>query len=194
MRCMNYKTKTSLKLPFKVTLVVGNGGRGSKVNNHYSSKSQRYAYDFMSLRVKNKGEDLKDFEIFGIDVIAPGAGVISQVIRDCGDMEIGKRDKSVYTGNMVVIDHGNGEWSVLCHFKYNSIKVKERDRVRQGDVFGLCGNTGNSSEPHIHYHLQDNALMLRAKGLPTQFSKIMVDGLVKDNVEPVRYQKVSNIK
>ena len=191
---MIYKTKTFLILPFEGTLIVGNGGRSPKVNNHYSSKSQRYAYDFMSLKFKNKGDKLEDFEVFGVDVIAPAGGIIIQVINGCRDVNIGEKDTFVYPGNMVVIDHENGEWSVLCHFKYNSIRVKVGDRIRQGNTLGFCGNSGNSSEPHIHYHLQDNALMIRAKGLPAQFRKIVVDGVVKENVEPIRFQKVSNIK
>ena len=191
---MNYKTKTSLILPFKGILVVGNGGRNPKVNNHYSSKSQRYAYDFLSLSFKNKGDKLEDFEAFGSEVIAPGNGIISQVINGSIDVSLGERDTFVYPGNMVVINHGNGEWSVLAHFKHNSIRVREGDNVKQGDILGLCGNTGNTSEPHIHYHLQDNPLMIRAKGLPAQFNSILIDGVVKKNIEPVRYQKVSNPK
>jgi murein DD-endopeptidase MepM/ murein hydrolase activator NlpD len=191
---MNYKTKTSLILPFKGTLIVGNGGRSAKINNHYSSRSQRYAYDFMSVYFKNKGDKIEDYDAFGVEVIAPADGVISQVIDGSIDMQLGERDTSVYPGNMIIIDHGNGEWSVLSHFKHNSITVKEGDIVNQGDILGLCGNTGNTSEPHIHYHLQDNALLIRAKGLPAQFHTILVDGLLKERVEPIRYQKVSNPK
>lgn len=164
------------------------------MNNHYSSKSQRYAYDFFSTRVKNKGEALEDYESFGSKVIAPADGIISQVIDGSIDVKIGERDTSVYPGNMVIIDHKNGEWSVLSHFKHNSIRVKEGDRTKQGDILGLCGNTGNTSEPHIHYHLQDNALLIKAKGLPAQFKNILVDGMLKENVEPLRNQKVSNLK
>lgn len=109
------------------------------------------------------------------------------------DVLPGERDRSVGVGNAVIIDHENGEYSLLCHFKYNSLKVKVGDKVRQGDILGLCGNTGNTSQPHIHFNLQDGPLMHTAKALPAQFAKILVNGEVKTNYEPIRGQMVSNI-
>lgn len=194
---MDYKTKTNLILPFKGTWVVGNGGRDPKTNNHLnpdgsSPKSQRFAYDFSSRYVKGEGKNLEDYESFGSEVIAPADGIASQVIDGSVDVPIGEADGFVLTGNMIVIDHKNGEWSVLAHLKYKSIKVKVGDRVKQGDVIGLCGNSGNTSEPHIHYHLQDNALLHRAVGLPAQFARIIVDREEKKSYEPIRGDKVSN--
>ncbi|NIQ73552.1 MAG: peptidoglycan DD-metalloendopeptidase family protein, partial [Candidatus Aminicenantes bacterium] len=75
--------------------------------------------------------------------------------------------------------HQNGECSLLCHFKYQSIKVKVGDKVKQGDLLGLCGNTGNTTQPHIHFNLQDGPLMHKAGPLPAQFTKIIVDGKEK---------------
>ncbi|HLD24999.1 MAG TPA: M23 family metallopeptidase, partial [Patescibacteria group bacterium] len=91
-----------------------------------------------------------------------------------------------------IIDHKNGEYSLLCHFKHQSIQVKAGDTVKQRDVLGLCGNTGNTSEPHIHFSLQDGPFMHRSRALPAQFHKILVDGKWKTNYEPERGQMVSN--
>ncbi len=177
--------------------MVGNGGNDPKTNNHLNPdgsgpKNQRFAYDFISVHVKNKGKNLEDYESFGTEVICPGNGIISQVLDGSIDVLIGEADENVVPGNMVIIGHKNGEWSVLSHFKNNSIRVRVGDKVKQGDVVGLCGNTGNTSEPHVHYHLQDNPLLLRATGLPIQFAKIIVNGVEKTNYEPIRGQKVSN--
>jgi murein DD-endopeptidase MepM/ murein hydrolase activator NlpD len=188
---MEYQTKTSLILPFNDIWVVGNGGRDPEKNNHYSSKSQKFAYDF-SKPHKGEGVDLEDYEAFGSEVIAPGEGTISQVIDGSIDMPIGESDGFVAPGNMLVINHENGEWSVLAHFKYNSISVKNGDRVKQGDLLGLCGNTGRTTEPHIHYHLQDGPLMSQATGLPAQFSNIQIDGVVQKNIELEYGQEVLN--
>ncbi len=188
---MDYKQKTSLILPFKDTWIVTNGGRNPKLNNHHKSRSQKYAYDFIKSH-KGKGKNLEDYEAFGSDVIAPADGVVCQTVNGSIDIEIGESDTFIYPGNMIVIDHGNGEFSMLAHFKYDSIKVKPGDKVKQGDVLGLCGNTGNTSEPHVHFQLQDNASRLKANGLPAPFAKILVDGELKENSEPERDQKVSN--
>ena len=58
-------------------------------------------------------------------------------------------------GNHVVLDLGNGEYALLAHLQRGSVRVEAGDRVRAGDVLGLTGNSGNSSEPHLHFHVQD---------------------------------------
>lgn len=155
-------------------------------------KNQLFAYDF---RKELRGDEkrLEDYEVFDKDVLAPGDGVVCQVIDGSIDIEPGERDRFVAFGNAIIIDHQNGEWSVLCHFKHNSIKVSVNDMIKQGQIIGQCGNTGNTSGPHIHYHLQDRALAHKATGLPAQFRKILVDGEIKEKFEPVRFQRVSNL-
>jgi len=178
--------------------MVSNGGRSPETNNHLRFKegegpqNQIYAYDFRS---ENTGEEktLGDYPAFGIEVIAPADGTVVQVIDGAIDVEIGERDRSVGVGNTVIIDHRNSEYSLICHLKYNSIKVEVGQTIKQGEVVGLCGNTGNTTQPHIHYHLQDGPLMHTANALPAQFAEIMVNGEIKKNYEPVRYEKVSNI-
>lgn len=194
---MGYQTKTDLILPFKGTLLVSNGGRTSETNSHYRSadqgpQNQLYAYDF---RTENTGKEkiLEDHPVFSKEVLAPGDGIVEQIINGALDVMPGERDRSVGVGNAIIIDHQNGEYSLLCHFKHDSIKVKIGDKVKQGDVLGLCGNTGNTSQPHIHFNLQDGPFMHKAKALPAQFKKIIVDGKEKINYEPIRGEQVSNL-
>lgn len=195
---MDYQTKTDLILTFDGTLLVSNGGRTENTNNHLRFKdtggpqNQLFAYDFR-LGHKGDGTKLKDYEVFGRKMITPGNGIVIQIINGSIDVNPGERDRSVGVGNAIIIDHQNGEYSLLCHFKYNSIKVKVGDKVKQGDLLGLCGNTGNTSEPHIHFNLQDGPLMHKAKALPCKFTKILVDGEKKLNAEPIRGQYVSNV-
>jgi murein DD-endopeptidase MepM/ murein hydrolase activator NlpD len=193
----DYKTKTNLTLPFNGVWIIGNGGRDPKINNHLredgaSPINQTFAYDFIKEH-KGGGTKLEDYEAFTQKVIAPGEGIISQVINGSFDNEIGETDLYVIVGNTVVIDHHNGEWSVLAHFKHNSIQVTPGEEVKQGDVLGLCGNTGNTSEPHIHYHLQNHKLISKGEGLPIQFSRIVVDDEIKQVIEVKRSQKVQNV-
>jgi hypothetical protein len=58
-------------------------------------------------------------------------------------------------GNLVVIKHADGEYSLFAHFKQNSIRVKIGDKVAKGQLIGLCGNSGNSSEAHLHFQVQN---------------------------------------
>jgi len=194
---MDYKTKTNLILPFRNTLMVSNGGRNSETNNHFRPASQGpqnqlYAYDFRT-ETTGKEVSLEDYPVFGIEVISPGDGVVAQVVDGSFDCVPGKADRGVGVGNMVIINHQNGEYSLLCHFKHDSICVKVGEHLKQGQLLGLCGNTGNTSQPHIHYNLQDNLPSYEANALPAQFRTILVDGKKKTNYEPVRFQQVSNL-
>lgn len=195
---MDYKTKTNLVLPFNGCWLVSNGGRTPETNNHIrpsdqGPQNQLYAYDFR-LASTGKETKLEEFPVFGKEVLAPGNGTVVQIIDGAIDVLPGERDRSVGVGNTIIIDHHNGEYSLLCHFKHNSIKVHVGDEVTQGMVIGLCGNTGNSQQPHIHYNLQDAPLMQRAKALYAQFSSIKVNGVVKTAYEPLRGDMVENIE
>lgn len=191
---MDYKTKTDLILPFKGGLTVTNGGRTIETNNHIKIEgSGTYAYDFRNGH-SGEGKRLEDYSVFDTEVIAPGEGIISQVINGSIDCMPGEKDRGVGVGNAVIIDHQNGEWSMLCHLRHDSIIVNVGNAVNQGDIIGHCGNTGNTSEPHIHYHLQNNALAHLAEPLLAQFRKITVNGEVKENYEPIRSEIVSNIE
>jgi hypothetical protein len=193
---MDYQTKTSLILPFKGTLMVSNGGRTPETNNHnrpaeQGPQSMLYAYDFR-LQHEETNKRLEEYEVFGKEVLAPANGKIIQVISGAIDVMPGERDRGVGVGNAIITDYGNGEFSLICHLKYNSIKVNVGDTVKQGEIIGLCGNTGNTSEPHIHFHLQDGPFMHKANALPTQFRKIIVNGELKENYEPIRGDMVAN--
>lgn len=192
---MEYKTKTLLILPFAGVWKVTNGGRTTDTNNHAdperSPKSMQYAYDFR-LEHTGSGEELSDYEVFGKEVISPAGGKIIQIINGAIDVLPGERDRGNGVGNMIITDYGNGEFGLLCHLRHNSIKVEVGDEITQGQVVGLCGNTGNTSEPHVHFQLQDGPFMHNSNGLPAQFGKIKVDDELKEDFEPIRSQMVSN--
>ncbi len=194
---MDYKTKTDLILPFRGVWTVTNGGRDPSTNSHIRQpdqgpQSQLYSYDFRNGHIGTGGK-LEDYEVFGKEVLAPGDGEVIQVISGAYDNKPGERDRSVGVGNAIIIDHKNGEYSLLGHFKYNSIEVKVGDILKVGDVIGLCGNTGNTSEPHIHFGLQDGPRLSNENSLFAQFRKIFVDGEVKENYEPIKGNRVANM-
>jgi len=121
---------------------------------------------------------------------APGSGIIVKVKNDFPENKPGDMPKT--SGNHVIIDHENGEFSVLSHFKKGSIIVKEKDNVQIGQFLGLCGNSGHSSEAHLHYHLQNTPVFFRGDGLPAQFQEFLADGKPVKRGEPIWGQKVQN--
>lgn len=170
----NRFTKTIFNLPFKDEWFVVWGGTNSLVNYHYSYDSQRYAYDFVIMNDDRsfEGNPAKNdsYYAFGKEYLAPADGTVVGVENSIEDNEpVGKMNEKQPLGNYVILDHGNGEFSYLAHFKYDSIIVKEGDKVQKGDLLGLVGNSGNSSEPHIHFHVADSPDPLNSKSINIRF-------------------------
>jgi murein DD-endopeptidase MepM/ murein hydrolase activator NlpD len=69
-------------------------------------------------------------------------------------------------GNHVVLDLGNGIYAAYAHLQRGSLCVREGDRVHAGQVLARCGNSGNSSEPHLHFQLMDDPDPDAARGIP----------------------------
>jgi len=192
---MNYKTKTELRMPFNGQWYLADGGRSIGYNQHTVSPDQRFASDFIiqkaGLSYKNNGLNNEDYFCFNKEIIAPGAGIIVNVVDDIKENKPGDMPKNA--GNRIIIDHENGEYSVLAHFKYNSIAVKEGERVTSGQYLGRCGNSGHSSEPHLHYHLQNTPVMFKGEGLPLQFRSFWADSILYDSGEPIGGQYVEHM-
>jgi len=97
-------------------------------------------------------------------------------------------------GNSVIIKTANNEYLFFAHFKQHSIKVLEGQQVTKGQFLGLCGNSGNSSEPHLHFHIQNAEDMTTATGIKCYFDQIIINGQVKKNYSPIQKDKISNDK
>ena len=70
--------------------------------------------------------------------------------------------------------------------------MKQGQKVQQGDLLGLCGNSGNTKEPHLHFHIQNVEDMSIAKGAKAYFEEILVNGELKKDHSPVKFEKVKN--
>lgn len=174
------KLVTSLRLPFDDRWLVTAGGDSRELNHHHDSLSQRFAFDFVAVDKQGrehsgKGMANEDYYAFGRPVLAPADGVVTDVIRGVRDNVPGSMNPFFAPGNAVILRHREGEFSVLAHFQQGSIRVKPGERVRQGQVLGLCGNSGNSSGPHIHFHVQNTPIFQEAAGLRCTFDKLTVN-------------------
>jgi murein DD-endopeptidase MepM/ murein hydrolase activator NlpD len=138
---------------------------------------------------KGDGTRNAQYYCFGQPILAPGAGKAVVVVDGLEDNVPGKMDREHPAGNHVVLDHGNGEFSFLAHFT-KGIQVGEGADVASGAVLGKCGNSGNSSEPHLHYHLQSTPVFREGEGLPAQFLEYVADGKEVARGEPTRGQTI----
>lgn len=194
-----YKTKTKLWLPFEGMWYTAWGGDKAYLNKHVQSLNQRFAFDFLKAEngevLKNeKREENSDFYTFGAKILSPGKGIVIKVVDSIHDNVLGQVNENVPPGNHVVIDHENGEYSFLAHFKNGSLNVKEGDKVKPGDFLGLAGNSGRSDVPHLHYHLQTGKEYNEGEGLPIQFEAYVENGKKVENSSPVRGYLISHIK
>jgi murein DD-endopeptidase MepM/ murein hydrolase activator NlpD len=97
------------------------------------------------------------------------------------------------TGNTVMLKTVNGKYLLFAHFRQFSIAVKKGQQVKRGELLGLCGNSGNSSEPHLHFHIQNTADLFSATGIKCYFERINVDGKIKTDYSPIQGEKISNV-
>ncbi|MEU9185470.1 M23 family metallopeptidase [Streptomyces sp. NPDC048484] len=93
--------------------------------------------------------------------------LIESWIRDTGGA-------SWIVGNHVVLDLGDGVYAMYAHLRRGSLTVRQGDRVRAGQRLGLCGNSGNSTEPHVHFQLMDGPDLDSAHGIPFSWREIGV--------------------
>ncbi|MFF4526808.1 M23 family metallopeptidase [Streptomyces bluensis] len=77
-------------------------------------------------------------------------------------------------GNHVVLDLGDGTYAMYAHVQRGSLAVREGDRVRAGQLLARCGNSGNSTEPHLHFQLMDGPDPDTARGIPFEWHGIGV--------------------
>lgn len=167
-------TQNTYMMPIKEEWYVFWGGANEFVNYHYAYETQRYAYDLVMM---NNGTTYKDsamvndnYYAFNREVTAPADGKVIKVVHHLKDNIPGEINELEPAGNLIIIEHKNNEYSMVAHLKNNSSRVHEGDRVRQGDVIALCGNSGNSSEPHIHFQVMDSPDYMNCKSIRIRFA------------------------
>lgn len=165
----------TVRLPANAALKVGWGGDNTDVNYHAATPDQRWAYDLLVEPYLSGSEKLEDYGCYGIPVVAPAAGTVTKMQDGAPDATPGKISNNITAplGNHIVIQLPSETYLILAHFKPGSIAVQEGQTVEEGQLLGACGNSGNTSEPHIHIHhqRQDPAQFPVgfAEGLPLYF-------------------------
>jgi peptidase M23-like protein len=195
-RYVDFKDTTTLRLPFEGDWFVYEGGRDIYQNANAYRDAERYSLVFTVLKdgrpFSGDGSKNEQFYCYGQPVLAPADGTVAMINDSFADNVPGRSEEIMPAGNRVLIDHGHNEYSLLMHLKQNSIKVKTGAKVKQGEVVGECGNSGNSAAPHFEYRLQDSRGRPLPKSLPAQFVDYVADGTPVASGEPVRGQTVHN--
>jgi len=188
-----YDQSTTFRLPVEGTWTVVNGSPIKEHSHSWFPATQRYAYDFVITDEEGRSRpvetdtSIENYYCYDQPVLAPADGVVVDV-HD-GDPELGRAGgfshpfKRSMTGNAVTIRHAEDEYSCLAHLVPGSIEVEPGDSVTRGEQIGRCGHSGNSSEPHLHFQVQDHPTFEVSAGLPVRFDNVDVDTPGVDVVE-----------
>lgn len=160
---------------------------------------EEFAYDIVALTgngstYRGTGAKLSDYAIFGKPVRAVADGKVVAVLTtevdnvamikrqgEADDAYLGRLQEAQAAllmkgmarvlGNHVVIDHGNGEFSIYAHLKQRSVHVTLGAAVMAGDTIGAVGSSGNSTEPHLHFQICDGSEIATCRPIPASFTQ-----------------------
>jgi peptidase M23-like protein len=153
----------------------------------HAAIAQRFAIDWVRLRDDGKTfhddeKDNKNYLAYGNDALAVADGVVTEVKDGIPENVPGINSRAVpitletVGGNHVILDIGGGHFAFYAHLQPGSLRVKLGDKVRRSQVLGLVGNSGNSTEPHLHFHIENANSPLGAEGLPYSLASFEVVG------------------
>jgi len=183
-----YKETIDLESPLRnKNYFVVHGGASPILNHHFLVKPQNYALDMVGINSLGRrtvslvgGSILEDYTIFGDYVYSPCTGKIVVVVDDFDDFIPPNTDRNNIAGNHILINCNNGVEVLLAHLKKGSIRVKSGDFVTPDDILAQVGNSGNTSEPHLHMHAESGGepnTILNGTAMPfTINSRFLVRG------------------
>ena len=146
-----------LNLPVRGTWLAGHAGASDITNGHLTN---RYALDILKLGpdgrlAKGKEDTVTDFYSYHEPIYAPADGKVTQIKDSIESDLLGHMDKDNPGGNYIIIDIGNEKYAYFGHLKKGSIAVVEGQFVKAGTLIGHAGNSGYSTHPHLHMHIQN---------------------------------------
>jgi hypothetical protein len=153
----------------------------------HAAIAQRFAIDWVKLRDDGKTfqgdeKDNKSYLAYGNEAYAVADGVVTETKDGIPENVPGIDSRAVpitletVGGNHVILDIGGGHFAFYAHLQPGSLRVKLGEKVRRGQVVGLVGNSGNSTEPHLHFHIENGSSPLGAEGLPYSVASFEVVG------------------
>lgn len=171
---------TLLEMPVKGQWLAMQAGKFPWVNYHANVPMQLFALDMVKLGsdgkfFANMGADTSDFYSFGDSVFAPASGIVINSKDGLPTQMVYKGEDTVnVAGNFVEIEMQNAKYLFIAHLLKGSVAVASGDTIAVGQYLGLSGNSGNTTFPHLHLHIQDKPILndTSAKGQPFRFNNI----------------------
>lgn len=164
---------------------LSNGSAHRRAVNYFNGRpyfAERYAIDFVQMDAEGStftGDENKNssYYAYNQDLLAVAKGKVV-LVKDGIPENIPHSGKLAEPltlnnigGNFIILDLGNGKFASYAHLIPGSLKVKVGDFVNPGQVMAKLGNSGNSSEPHLHFHIGDKPSMLVTNGIPYGFDQ-----------------------
>lgn len=178
----NKQTNNKYILPFEGRWNVANGGLNKNNSHSWELITQRYAYDFVIQNeeksyLKDKN-NIQNYLCYNIPIIASFKGKVVSInnktkdYEKVGDFSVDWKTNNI-AGNYVIIEHSNNEYSFYAHLKKDSIKVKINEVIEQGQIIAHCGNSGRSTEPHLHFQIMNSKNFFFGKSLIICFESVL---------------------
>jgi hypothetical protein len=179
--CCDYNNHRNVMLPI-----------GGRING-----AERYAVDWFKWNHAGASEQLaqgvlptfrgdpmknEDYLAYGEPLLAVDAGTVTTVVSDTPDSTPSALPEGIALaelgGNQIIIDIGNGVYASYLHLAPGSPTVKVGDKVTRGQVIGRLGNSGNSSEAHLHFQLQRSPAVLAGDNVPFEINTLTYSGSI----------------
>lgn len=178
-----FRSSVIYSLPFEGHWAVVNGGFTQEYSHSWNIPVQRYAYDFLQMEsgrsYSGNYREVDSYYCYDKAILSPADGVVVKVNNRSNDsLILGKgryfNRSNHIAGNYVIIKHAEDQYSLLAHLKKDCIVVKAGEKVVRAQTLARCGNSGNSTEPHLHFHQQNGPNFYTSVGLPIRFSDITI--------------------
>lgn len=149
--------------------------RATLALNGSAYNAQRFAIDWEQLDARGRiyvGDPKKpeSYIIYGKPAYAVAAGRVVAAVDGMDDSPPGRLPANLPVeqadGNHVILDLGGGRFALYAHFKPHSVQVHAGQSVQRGQLLGLVGTSGNSSEPHLHFQVMDGPSSFLSNGVP----------------------------
>lgn len=216
LKVINHKSKNQYYFPLKGTWAAY--GAPSLISHHRWGSIQEFAFDFVKFGANGTthagdGSKLTDYYAYGAPVYAIGSGKVVSVYNEATESDQNLRQPnetaeayfarsaglqqellakgfSYVMGNQVIIEHDNAEYSYYLHLQTGSLKVKVGDSVKIGEQIAALGHSGNSTEPHLHFHVTDGPDLAYSRSIPVSFNNVSLFPDDDKNIRHIHYGQI----